>query len=288
VLISFPAPALCQGGDEDLLVAIGDIVYPRFVRRPSGENGLRLWVEGDSRDPQARALATDMFQTLVGALRAFRAEAGELREELLAGLGAGSVRDEAGNQRVGVGTVRVFATFGGEVEAFATNVRDAIAKGQALRNALWLNGRLGRTAPDYYMIHEYAQADLGGTKGVRDALVISANAQDRLTASANNLAPLEGGRHAKGTGAASWTLEEQRVFTADLLRRWIHNRASMPLDAAQEWSTVGRPWASQEGTSDDATNAAADPRPPEPAGGPVGRDPAALQRPSSDLYTEGR
>lgn len=158
MLISFPAPALCQGGDEDLLGAIGDIVYPGFIRRPSGENGLRLWVEGDPRDPQSRALATAMFQTLLGALRAFRVEAGELREELLAGLGAGSVRDEAGNQWVGVGTVRVFATFGGEVDAFSTDVRDAIAKSQALRNALWLNGRLGRTAAaDYYMIHEYAQ-----------------------------------------------------------------------------------------------------------------------------------
>jgi hypothetical protein len=200
VLISFPAPALCQGGDEDLLVAIGDIVYPGFVRRPSGENGLRLWVQGDPADPESRALATAMFQTLLGALRAFRAEAGELREELLAGLGAGSVRDEAGNQWVGVGTVRVFATFGGEVEAFATGVRAAIYKSQGLRNALWLNGRLGRTAADYYMIHEYAQADLGGAKGVRDALGISGNAQEMLTRSANNLSPLEGG--------AGWTMCE--------------------------------------------------------------------------------
>jgi hypothetical protein len=47
VLISFPAPALCQGGDEDLLVALAEIVYPGFVRRSSAENGLRLWIEGD-------------------------------------------------------------------------------------------------------------------------------------------------------------------------------------------------------------------------------------------------
>jgi hypothetical protein len=86
VIISFPAPALCQGGDEDLLVAIGDVVNPGFVRRPLGENGLRLWVEGNPGDPESRVLATAMFQTLLGALRAFRAEAGELREELLAGL----------------------------------------------------------------------------------------------------------------------------------------------------------------------------------------------------------
>jgi hypothetical protein len=242
VLISFPAPALCQGGDEDLLVAIGDIVYPGCVKRPLNKNGLRLWVEGDPSDPEAKALATAKFQTLLGALRAFRAEAGELREEQLAGLGAGSVRDEAGNQWIGVGTVRVFATFGGEVEAFAARVRAAIDKSQGLRNALWLNGRLGRTAVDYYMIHEYAQADLGGTKGVRKALGISANAQKRLTASANNLSPLEGGRHARGTGSASWTLEEQRAFTADLLRRWIQYRASAPGEVVRETSAeLGSP-----------------------------------------------
>lgn len=160
----------------------------------------------------------------------------------LAGLGAGSVRDEAGNQWVGVGTVRVFATFGGEVEAFATGLRAAIDKSQGLRNALWLNGRLGRTAADYYMIHEYAQADLGGTKGVREALSISANAQVRLTASANNLSPLEGGRHATGTGSASWSLEEQRAFTADLLRRWIQYRASPPGEVVRETSAgLGSP-----------------------------------------------
>jgi hypothetical protein len=222
---------MCQGGDEDLLVAIGGVVYPDFVRRPPNENGLRLWVEGDPSDPESKALATAMFQTLLGALRAFRAEAGELREELLAGLGAGSVRDEAGNQWVGVGMVRVFTTFGGEVEAFATDVRAAIANSQGLRNALWLNGRLGRTGADYFMIHEYAQGDFGGTKGVREALGVSADAQEKLTASTNNLSPIEGGRHAKGTGSASWSLEEQRSFTADLLKRWIHYRASAPANA---------------------------------------------------------
>ncbi len=221
---------MCQGGDEYFLVAIGGVVYPGFVRRAPNENGLRLWVEGDPTDPESKALATAMFQTLLGALRAFRAEAGELREEQLAGLGAGSIRDEAGNQWVGVGTVRVFVTFGDEVGAFAADVRAAIANSQGLRNALWLNGRLGRTGADYFMIHEYAQGDLGGRKGVRDALGVTADAQEKLRASTNNLSPLEGGRHAKGTGSASWGLEEQRGFTADLLKRWIHYRASAPAD----------------------------------------------------------
>ena len=45
-MISFPAPALCRGSDEDLLVAIGDVAKPGFVKRHPMENGLRLWVEG--------------------------------------------------------------------------------------------------------------------------------------------------------------------------------------------------------------------------------------------------
>lgn len=233
MLISYPAPALCQGGDEDLLLAIGDIVMPGFISRPSGENGLRLWMEGDPGDQESRVRASAMFQTLLGALRAFRAEAGELREEMLAGLGAGSVRDVSGNQWVAVGTVRIFATFGGEVEAFATGVRAAIEQNQGLRNALWLNGRLGRTAADYYMIHEYAQADLGGTKGVRETLGIGSSAQERLTGSANNLSPHQGGRHATGTGSASLSLDEQREFIADLLMRWVRYRASPPVEVAQ-------------------------------------------------------
>jgi hypothetical protein len=121
-----------------------------------------------------------MFQSLLGALRAFRAEAGELRDEL------------------------------------------------------WLNGRLGRTAADCYMMREYAQGELGGTTGVRDVLGISAKAQEKLTASANTLSPLEGGRHARGSGSASWSLKEQRVLTADLLKRWIHYRASASATPVRE------------------------------------------------------
>lgn len=224
--ISFPAPTLCQGGDEELLLAIGGTVYPGVVRRHPDANGLRLWVDGDPSDDSSRAAATATFQILLGALRAFRVGAGQLRDEALAGLRAGSVRDEAGNQWVMVGPVRVFATFGGEVESFATQVRDAIANSEPLENALRINGRTGRTAADYYVIYEYAERDLGGTKGIRDTLDIGANAQEKLTGSANNLTPLEGGRHAHGTGSPRWNLQEQDAFVADFLGRWIRYRAS--------------------------------------------------------------
>jgi hypothetical protein len=170
-----------------------------------------------------------MFQTLLGALRAFRVEAGELREELLAGLGVGSVRDEAGNQWVGVGTVRVFATFGGEIEAFATGVRAAIDKSQGLRNALWLNGRLGRTAADYYMIHEYAQADLGGTKGVRDALGIWCERSGEAHSVSQQFVPA--GRWASRDGNRIRVVESRG--TAGLHRRPAQALDPVPRVAAQ-------------------------------------------------------
>ena len=143
---------------------------------------------------------------------------------MLGGVGQGSVRDENGNQWIGVGPALAHPRIGGEVETFAAEVRAAIDSSEGLRNALWVYGRAGRTAADYYMIHEYAAMEFGGKNGVREALGISTSDQDRLTQSANNLSPLEGGRHARTTGVAPWRLEEQREFTAELVRRWIRYR----------------------------------------------------------------
>lgn len=222
--ISFPAPALVQGSDEEVLVEMADIIFPGAVDRGNG-NGLRVWVEGNPGDPESTILAAGIFQTLLGALRAWRPSAGELREEMLGGVGQGSVRDEKGNQWMEVGPAVAHLRTGGEVEAFATRAAAAIATSEGLRNALWVFGRAGRTSADYYMIHEYAAMDLGGKNGVREALGISNSDQDRLTQSANNLSPLEGGRHARTMGVAPWSLEDQREFTADLVRRWIRLRA---------------------------------------------------------------
>ena len=115
---------------------------------------------------------------------------------------------------------------GGEDHLFAQQAAIAIDRSQNLRNALWLNGRANRTAADFYMIHEYAERDLGGEQGITAALGISANEQERLTRSANNLSPLEGGRHVAERSRALWTLEEQREFAAELLRRWIRHLAA--------------------------------------------------------------
>lgn len=205
---------------------MGAVIFPGFARRNGGENGLRLWVDAAQPSDEARSAATAWFQTLLGVLRSWRSIAGQLREEQLAGLGPGSVRDEAGNRWVSVGTVLGHGIVGGEDHFFAKQAAIAIDRSQNLRNALWLNGRANRTAADFYMIHEYAERDLGGEQGITAALGISANEQERLTRSANNLSPLEGGRHVAERSRAPWTLEEQREFAAELLRRWIRHLAA--------------------------------------------------------------
>ena len=60
-MISFPAPALCQYADEDLLIDIGAVVFPGCIKRWPGENGLRIWVVGDPTDPAAAADAVAKF-----------------------------------------------------------------------------------------------------------------------------------------------------------------------------------------------------------------------------------
>lgn len=224
-VISFPAPALCQFADQELLLWFGEIISPGFVELPRTENGLRLWLEGDPSDETVAQTAAAKFQTLLGVLRAWRADAGELREERLRGLGEGSVRDQAGNQWIKVGTAVAYVSFGrDDVDQFARQARRGIGDSQNLENALWLNGRPNRTGADYYMIHEYAVREFGGNRGVGAALDVSVNAQERLTTSANNLSPLQGGRHARAARIAPLDLNGQRRFTSELLQRWIRHQ----------------------------------------------------------------
>ena len=75
------------------------------------------------------------------------------------------------------------------------------------------------------MIHEYAEAEFGGPKGIRTALGLSIKSQSNLTSSANNLLPLAGGRHAKGGAEAAMGLDDQREYIAQLLRSWISQYA---------------------------------------------------------------
>ncbi len=220
-MISFPAPALCQGADEDLLLEIGSIMFPGCITRWPGENGLRLWVEGKPTDPAAGAEALARFQTVLGVLRAWGPRAGELRDERRRGLGEGSVRDEAGNQWVTVGQAIEYRMADGEVEKLAAAAAQGINTSQNLRIALWLNGRTNPISADFYMVLEYAEREFIGRKGVSSALGLSKNSLDRLGTSANNLSPLAGGRHANDGVVPTMGLDEQREYIAELLRRWI-------------------------------------------------------------------
>lgn len=221
-----PAPALCQGADEDLMIEMGGVIYPGFVDRVPGARGVRLTLAGDYRDESLLELAADQFQTLLGVLRAWRPLAGQRVDEMRPGIGQGSIRDEHGNQVIKVGSVIGHSTFGSEVTAYADLARRAIARSTRLADALWLNGQRDRDAADFYMIYEYAEDDLGGRSAIVKALGVSDNDITRLRASANNLAPTDGGRHAKGTGIPEWSLDRQREFIGRFLKEWIAYRAT--------------------------------------------------------------
>jgi hypothetical protein len=226
-MISFPAPSMCQGADEDLMIQLGAIIFPECLKRWLGETGFRIWVDGSSAVRDSRSEAVTRFQIVLGVLRAWRPDAGELQDERRAGLGEGSIRDQAGNQTIMLGTAIEWTTPGGEVERFGVNARRAVDQSQPLRDALWLNGRANRTAADYYMIHEYAKQGLRGETGISQTTGISVRDQNRLKRSANNLSPLEGGRHAKKGETGLMRLGEQRELVSTLLRRWIGTLAEL-------------------------------------------------------------
>lgn len=151
--------------------------------------------------------------------------AGHRVDEVRPGIGPGSIRDDHGNQLVKVGPAIVYATVGTEVEAYAHKAKLATEHSPQLCNALWLNGRRDRNAADFYMVYEYAKDDLGGDKAIVAALGVTRKDITRLSSSANNLAPTDGGRHAKGSGTAEWGLENQKEFIARFLKQWITYRA---------------------------------------------------------------
>ncbi len=225
MVASIPAPALCQLADEDLLIEMGSVIYPDFTQRVAGENGLRLTLDGDHRDHSLLKIAADRFQTLLGVLRSWRPLAGERLDEIRPGIGSGSIRDGRGNQVVMLRSSIMYATSESEVQRYATRARLAMERSELLRNALWLNGRRDRNAADFYMIYEYAEDDLGGRNAIVAALGVTDNDIKRLRSSTNNLAPIDGGRHAKGSGTAEWDLGAQNEFIAQFLRSWIDYHA---------------------------------------------------------------
>jgi hypothetical protein len=215
---------LCQVADEDLLIAVGAIVFPGFVHRVQGTNGLRLKLDGNYLDLSLETVAADRFQELLGIVRAWNPLAGQRSDEVRPGLGPGSIRDEAGNQVLRPVSAILY-TESGNVVAYAREAKEALQHSQTLRTALWLHGRRDRNAADFYMIWEYAEQDFGGRKGVALALGVTDNDIARLKSSTNNLVSTEGGRHAGATGVPAWTLNQQRDFVSGFLKRWISYRA---------------------------------------------------------------
>ena len=223
--ISYPAPAFCQFDDEEVVLRLGGIIFPGTVERIPRENGLRLWVAGNPRDPASAAVASKTavthFQILLGALRAWRPDVGRLSEEVRGGLGTGPVRDDSGNQYISMTTLIVYAIPDHQLDALGLAVRRGLESSEPLRQALEIHGRLNRTSADYYMIHELAENEFGGKQGIRDRLGISKTRQDEFTRSANRLSPSAGGRHAKATHEVPLDLDGQNTFISALMMSWI-------------------------------------------------------------------
>lgn len=225
-MISYPAPLLVQGSDQDALLTLGEIISPGFLKRAQDADGLRLWVDGQPNDEASRREATRKFQTLLGVLRSWRPNAGELREEQRGGLGSGSVRDRHGNQWLQLSTVIDYSRVGDEIPTFGDQAKRALDSSTRLRKALQIYGQSSRTADEYYLIFELAEHEFGDKPDIAKALGVSRNDLTRLTRSANVLSELEGGRHAEGSGRAPWDLEQQAEFVAEMLRAWIGHAAA--------------------------------------------------------------
>jgi hypothetical protein len=144
---------------------------------------------------------------------------GELQEEVV----RSPAWDASGNVVVRVGTVKVYASFGDDIRHFAQRAQAAISTARGLRQALVIHGKANRDAGDLYNIYELARERFGGEDGIKSVLGISKTAQKSFTASANNLLPADGGRHATGTNQAAvkMQLEDMAEFVAGLLKAWI-------------------------------------------------------------------
>jgi hypothetical protein len=221
-VISIPAPAFCQFEDEEFVLGIAAVLFPGQVERRPNENGLQVWVDGDPAAPEpAREGALAIFQTCLGVLRSWRSQAGELAEERLGGLGAGSIQDRAGNQWIGIGPVITYSDRSvGQLHELVGHVARALQESEEVGMALCLLGRTHPRASEFFMIYEYAKQDLGGGQRLTVPLGLPADWPKKFEDTCHNLAPRAGGRHAAQKRASPWTLPELRDQAADLLRRW--------------------------------------------------------------------
>jgi hypothetical protein len=247
----FPAPHLVQFVDEEALLAIAEIISPGTLRQETWEpSGIYVWIDGPPTGLESRRAAASQHQLMLGVLRAFAAHAGGLVDELRTGLGPGTSRNHAGDQWVEVPSVDDRHHDRAALDAFARRARTGITASAHLESALILNGRPNRNSADFFMIHEYATFEFanaaqihnhtrlpGGSTKIRGGgalppveAELGIPVADQLTfkQSANNWPALQGGRHAEGRHPAAMDLDQQRKFSADLLRRWVEKYDPSP------------------------------------------------------------
>lgn len=202
-------------------MTIADVLYPGLLHNDDNDGGLRLWIGGSLADDlqEKEQLTRQQFDEALGVLRASKFGRGEVQDKVA----RSPAWDSKGNVVVRVGTVKAYVRFGDEEAEFARRAKGSAVRSHRLRSALILHGKANRTAADFYNIYEYAEDEFGGEAQVRKALGISRRKQRLFRAAANNLSPLDGGRHAANTnpGAVRMTPVDLAEFAADLLRSWI-------------------------------------------------------------------
>ena len=220
-MIELSMPDVTQGTDQSALLKISDAIEPGFiaVNADTGQYVLRL--PGDTKvDDLDRVTeaAFARFSEMLGVLRAKKHGRGELQSEV----GRTHIRDEHGNQIVRVGTVKVYASFPGEMETFASKAAAGFSVSDDFREALRVFGRANRDAADYYLVYELASKEFEGWQGIRDRLGFSKARLDEFRKSANHLTATEGGRHAAGDPTrATMSLDEMSLFTTELVAAWV-------------------------------------------------------------------
>ncbi|OZM80161.1 hypothetical protein [Pseudonocardia sp. MH-G8] len=241
---AFPAPHLVQHVDEEALLAIAGAISPGTLQRETwNPSGIYVWIDGHPTGVESRRAAASQHQLMLCVLRAFAADAGQLADELLTGLGPGTSRNRAGDQWAEMASVDGRGHDRAELGVFARRARNGITASAHLESALILNGRPNRSSADYFMTHEYATFEFasaaeihdfalipgGGTKirgggalaRIQTELGFPATGQQTFKNSANSWPALQGGRHAEERHPAAMDLDQQRKFAADLLRRWV-------------------------------------------------------------------
>jgi hypothetical protein len=220
--VSFRAPELVQGSDEDALLTIAGVVSPGLISRNKHEGGLSLWVHGHSGADdleQLEELARSRFSECLGVLRAMKFGRGQLREELI----RSPARYASGAVVVRVAAVKVHLNDEDQLAPFAEQALGAMARSPRLTSALALYGKANSDPGDYFNIYEYGMEEFQGPAGIESVLGISVGRQKAFTASANNLAPAKGGRHSKRINPAAVRMgrDEMAEFAANFLKVWI-------------------------------------------------------------------